>query len=55
VDGYEAHGTRAAFQDDRTTTNALLLAGYLVLRFTYDDVEHRPDHVAAQVLHAVHP
>jgi very-short-patch-repair endonuclease len=55
VDGYEAHGTRAAFQDDRTTTNALLLAGYLVLRFTYDDVEHRPDHVAAQVLPAVHP
>jgi hypothetical protein len=34
VDGWEAHRTRVAFQRDRATTNALLLDGFLVLRFT---------------------
>jgi very-short-patch-repair endonuclease len=49
VDGWKAHRTRIAFQNDRTTTNALLLAGYLVLRYTHDDVTRRPRLVAAQV------
>jgi very-short-patch-repair endonuclease len=49
VDGWRAHRTRIAFQQDRTTTNALLLAGYLVLRSTHDDVTRRPNLVAAQV------
>jgi very-short-patch-repair endonuclease len=53
VDGWQAHGTRVAFQQDRSVTNALLLAGFLVLRFTHDDVTRRPGLVAAQVRQAL--
>jgi very-short-patch-repair endonuclease len=53
VDGWGAHRTRLAFQRDRSTTNALLLAGYLVLRYTHQDVTRRPGLVAAQVLQAL--
>jgi predicted transcriptional regulator of viral defense system/very-short-patch-repair endonuclease len=53
VDGWEAHRTRAAFQRDRTTTNALQLDGFLVLRFTWEDVNWRPALVAAQVRRAL--
>jgi very-short-patch-repair endonuclease len=49
VDGWRAHGTRDAFQRDRATTNALQLAGYVVLRFTHEDLTRRPERVAAQV------
>jgi very-short-patch-repair endonuclease len=35
TDGDEAHGTPAAFQQDRTATNRMQLAGYIVLRFTH--------------------
>jgi very-short-patch-repair endonuclease len=52
VDGYEAHGTRVAFQDDRTATNALQLGGFVVLRYTHDDVTRRGRLIAAQVLSA---
>jgi very-short-patch-repair endonuclease len=52
VDGWEAHRTRVAFQQDRTTTNALQLQGLVVLRYTHDDVTLRPRLVAAQVLSA---
>jgi predicted transcriptional regulator of viral defense system len=51
-DGYEAHGTRVAFQDDRTATNALQLGGFVVLRYTHDDVTRRGRLIAAQVLSA---
>jgi very-short-patch-repair endonuclease len=53
VDGWEAHRTRAAFQRDRTTTNALQLDGFLVLRFTWEDVNRRPATVAGQVRRAL--
>jgi very-short-patch-repair endonuclease len=45
VDGWEAHRTRVAFQDDRTNTNLLQLAGNIVLRF-------RHAYVADQVRYA---
>jgi len=48
-DGYEAHGTRVAFQDDRTATNALQLGGFVVLRYTHHDVTRRGRLIAAQV------
>ena len=50
--GWQAHGTRVAFQDDRTNTNRLQLAGNIVLRCTWDDVRIRHAEVAAQVLSA---
>lgn len=49
TDGWRAHGTAAAFQRDRTTTNALLLAGYVVLRFTHADVMRRAKRVAEDI------
>ena len=53
VDGWLAHGTRHAFQRDRTTTNALQLAGYTVLRFTEHDLTERPRTVAQQIRQAL--
>lgn len=35
-DGYEFHSSRAAFEADRIRMNHLHLAGYLVLRYTWD-------------------
>jgi very-short-patch-repair endonuclease len=52
VDGREAHGVEA-FQRDRTRQNALVLAGWTVLRFTWADVTERPDHVLALVAQAL--
>jgi predicted transcriptional regulator of viral defense system len=46
-------GTRTAFQTDRTTTNALQLAGYTVLRFTYNDLKTRPARTARQIEQAL--
>ena len=36
TDGWEAHGTLAAFRSDRAKDAALTAAGYKVLRFTWD-------------------
>jgi very-short-patch-repair endonuclease len=35
IDGFETHGTRLAFEQDRRRRNDLVLAGYRVLNFTY--------------------
>jgi len=48
VDGREAH-EGAAFQRDRSRQNALVLAGWTVLRFTWADVVERPDEVVAVI------
>lgn len=53
VDGWGAHRGRAAFQRDRTKTNALTLAGWTVLRFTWADVIHRPARTAAAIAAAL--
>ncbi len=37
TDGFETHGTRRAFRNDRAKDAALAAAGYHVLRFTRDD------------------
>jgi hypothetical protein len=37
LDGFETHGTRSAFRNDRTKDAALTAHGYRVLRFTRDD------------------
>ena len=37
LDGFETHGTRAAFKADRAKDAALTASGHKVLRFTYDD------------------
>ncbi len=52
LDGREWHDG-AAFQRDRTRQNALVLAGWTVLRFTWDDVLERGDEVVATITQAV--
>jgi very-short-patch-repair endonuclease len=49
TDGWRAHSGAYSFQADRSTTNALQLAGWLVLRFTWDDLTRRARKVAAAV------
>lgn len=50
VDGYEHHTSLEAFQHDRARQNDLVAGGWTVLRFTWDDVTRRQEHVAAAVL-----
>jgi hypothetical protein len=45
TDGFRTHGTRRAFQRDRRRDQLLRLAGWQVIRFTWDDVTKEPRHV----------
>ena len=47
TDGRGTHLTPTAFEDDRERDARLMLAGYRVVRFTYRQLVHRPDVVAA--------
>lgn len=49
IDGWQAHGSRPAFITDRRRQNRLVNAGYLVLRFTWDDIVHSPEAVTTAV------
>lgn len=49
VDGYAYHSGDDRFQRDRTKQNALLAAGWRVLRFTWADLVDRPDTVLARI------
>lgn len=48
-DGRRAHTDRSAFVRDRRRQNALQRAGYLVLRYTWADLEERPDAVVREI------
>ena len=52
-DGWETHGTRAAFQDDRTRDRLLQVRGWRVLHYTAEDVRCRPREVLAEIGEAV--
>ena len=52
TDGAGTHLTAAAFQSDRRRDAALQLAGYRILRFTWHDVVHDPDHVRSALIRA---
>lgn len=49
VDGWEVHGDRLAFERDRERQNRLQLAGWLVLRFTWRQLEADPSGFVRQV------
>ncbi len=49
LDGWQAHGTRAAFQGDRARDRALRAAGYPVTRITWHQLEREPEAVAADL------
>jgi hypothetical protein len=50
VDGYGFHSDRLTFQSDRVRQNALVAAGWTVLRFTSADLATRPQEVVALVV-----
>lgn len=50
IDGYAYHSNDARFQGDRTRQNALIASGWRVLRFTWADLEQRPERVVRQIL-----
>lgn len=47
ADGWETHGDRRAFEEDRRRDAALVAAGWRVLRFTWRQVVHEPEAVVA--------
>jgi very-short-patch-repair endonuclease len=53
VDGWGAHGSKTAFQKDRARQNALIGAGYRVLRFTWDDIMERGQYCVDQIINAL--
>jgi very-short-patch-repair endonuclease/predicted transcriptional regulator of viral defense system len=53
VDGHGAHGHQAAFERDRAKDQALVAAGYVVVRFTWNQLTQRPLLVAARVAAAL--
>ena len=53
ADSFEWHGSRAALRADARRYNALAVEGWLVLRFTWEDVMFRPAEVAAVLEAAV--
>ncbi|WP_317451457.1 endonuclease domain-containing protein [Gordonia jinghuaiqii] len=53
IDGMAFHSDAVAFQRDRTRQNDLVANGWLVLRFTWQDVTTRPAWVLAQIRTAV--
>jgi very-short-patch-repair endonuclease len=49
VDGWAWHSDVERFRHDRRRQNALVLAGWTVLRFTWHDLTQRPETVVFQV------
>ena len=49
VDGYSAHSSVDAFRRDRTRQNALVAAGWTVLRFTWTEVNGNSPHVGRTI------
>ena len=45
ADGFEFHSDRRSYREDRRRANALVAAGYTILRFGYEDIVHDEDSV----------
>jgi very-short-patch-repair endonuclease len=46
LDGWQAHGTRFAFRDDRARDRRLHIAGYSITRLTWSQLEDEPTAIA---------
>jgi very-short-patch-repair endonuclease len=55
VDGWAAHGHRAAFERDRARDAALAALGYVVMRFTWRQLTREPMLVAARLAAVLSP
>jgi very-short-patch-repair endonuclease len=53
LDGFESHGGRQAFSDDRARQNALVLAGWTLLRYSGDQVRDGAGGLVAEVVVAM--
>lgn len=53
VDGFAFHADRASYRNDRRRANELVLAGWRVLRFSWEDVVGSPEVVVDQVRRAL--
>ena len=53
VDGWAWHTDRQRFQRDRDRQNALVHAGWMVLRFTWLDLTDHPDRLIASISRAI--
>jgi very-short-patch-repair endonuclease len=53
IEGYQFHGSPAAFSEDCRRYDDLVAAGWLVLRFTYQQILGDPDWVVESVRRAV--
>lgn len=49
LDGWEGHGTRSAFRDDRARDRTLRVAGYSVTRLTWNQLEDEPESIASDL------
>jgi very-short-patch-repair endonuclease len=49
TDGYAYHSDASSFRADRRRQNALVRNGFTVVRFSWEDVRHRPDYVLSTV------
>ena len=55
TDGFAFHADRRRYRDDRRRGNALVLAGWRVLRFSWEDVVAYPEYVVETVRGVVSP
>ena len=53
VDGFQAHGSRRAFEDDRRRDQILAAAGYTVIRITWLQLTNEPYRVIAAIAQAL--
>jgi Protein of unknown function (DUF559) len=53
LDGYDNHSTRGQIERDRRKELELRAAGFLVIRYTWDQVVHQPELVAADLAAAL--
>lgn len=53
ADSFEWHGDRAALRRDTRRYNAMVINGWLVLRFSWEDVMFHPEWVRAVIVSAV--
>lgn len=53
VDGFAFHTDHAAFENDRRRQNALTLAGWTVLRFTWHQLTDEPERVIGDIRRAI--
>lgn len=53
ADGYAYHSTLACFEADRRRRNALTSKGFVILHWTWQALDERPDELVAEVAHVL--